>query len=305
MHPERSYSCARPVLLRPKRNSLRQDVGQGALSWWAKARQRVSACSEQDLQAVSLMPRETDELPSSGELPDPQQSLTRYLRLGFIMIGALLLSLLIAATLVQITGAVVGSGEVAVASKVKTIAHPDGGVIAQIWVRDGDRVKAGDPLIRFDTTVTAAGASLSETSLDQLLAQGARLRAERDGLLAIAFPPALANRSDASARRAMAGEQRLFDLRRTALTGEQAQLAERIQQFQQQIASYEAQIAANEKQTKLIAPELKGVRDLWKRKLVTINRLNELERTAVSLEGNIAELQANIAQTREIGRAHV
>src|SRR3546814_20236917 len=104
------------------------------------------------------------------------------------MMGALLLSLLIAATLVQNTVAVGGSGEVAVASKVKTIAHPDGGVIAQIWVRDGDRVKAGDPLIRFDTTVTAAGASLSETSLDQLLAQGARLRAERDGLLAIAFP---------------------------------------------------------------------------------------------------------------------
>src|SRR3546814_9846478 len=78
------------------------------------------------------------------------------------MIGALLLSLLMAATLVQITGAVVGSGEVAVASKVKTIAHPDGGVIAQIWVRDGDRVKAGDPLIRFDTTVTAAGARSEE-----------------------------------------------------------------------------------------------------------------------------------------------
>src|SRR3546814_2628102 len=62
-----------------------------------------------------------------------------------------------------------------------TLFRSDGGVIAQIWVRDGDRVKAGDPLIRFDTTVTAAGASLSETSLDQLLAQGARLRAERDG----------------------------------------------------------------------------------------------------------------------------
>src|SRR3546814_5447953 len=97
------------------------------------------------------------------------------------MIGALLLSLLIAATLIQITGAIVGSGEVAVASKVKTIAHPDGGVIAHIWVRDGDRVKAGDPLIRFDTTAQAPGVSLSETSLDQLLAQVARLRAARDG----------------------------------------------------------------------------------------------------------------------------
>src|SRR3546814_20943916 len=71
------------------------------------------------------------------------------------MMGTLLLSLLIAATLIQITGAIVGSGEVVVASKVKTIAHPDGGVIAHIWVRDGDRVKAGDPLIRFDTNVTA------------------------------------------------------------------------------------------------------------------------------------------------------
>src|SRR3546814_16183050 len=110
------------------------------------------------------------------------------------MIGALLLSLLIAATLVQITGAVVGSGEVAVASKVKTIAHPAGGVLAHIWVRDGDRVKAGDPLIRFDTTVTAAGASHSENSMDQIFAQGARLRAEPDGSLVLTFHPALTER---------------------------------------------------------------------------------------------------------------
>src|SRR3546814_14961303 len=92
------------------------------------------------------------------------------------MIGALLLSLLIAATLVQITGAVVGSGEVAVASKVKTIAHPDGGVIAQIWVRDGDRVKAGDPLIRFDTTVTAAGARPEERRLGKEFVSTCRSR---------------------------------------------------------------------------------------------------------------------------------
>src|SRR3546814_9670096 len=72
----------------------------------------------------------------------------------------------------------------------------------------------------------------------------------------------------------------------------------RISDWSSDVCSSDLQISANEKQTKLIAPELKGVRDLWKRKLVTINRLNELERTAVSLEGNIAALQANIAQTR-------
>src|SRR3546814_11727456 len=122
--------------------------------------------------------------------------------------------------------------------------HPDGGGIAQIWVRDGDRVKARDPLIRFDTTVTAAGAPLSETSLDQLLAQGARLRAERDGLLAIAFPPALATRSDASARRTMADDQRLLAHPRTALTGVQAPMAARLQQFQTKTFTDTMQLAA-------------------------------------------------------------
>src|SRR3546814_12763855 len=72
----------------------------------------------------------------------------------------------------------------------------------------------------------------------------------------------------------------------------------RISDWSSDVCSSDLQIAANKKQTKLIAPELKGVRDLWKRKLVTINRTNELERTAVSLEGNIAALQANIEQTR-------
>src|SRR3546814_19398687 len=105
MHPERSYSCARPVLPRPKRNSLRQDVGQGALSWWAKARQRVSACSDQDLQAVSLMTRETDDLPSYGELPEPQPSLTRYLRPRIIMHSSLLPSSLITALLTPLPSA--------------------------------------------------------------------------------------------------------------------------------------------------------------------------------------------------------
>ncbi|MCF8708540.1 HlyD family type I secretion periplasmic adaptor subunit [Rhizorhapis sp. SPR117] len=233
-----------------------------------------------------------------GELPDPRQSLDQHLRLGMMVVGALLLCLLAAATLVTITGAVAGAGQVAVASKVKSVAHPTGGVIAAILVQDGDRVKADAPLIRFDTRVAGVSASMSAMNLDQLLAQQARLQAERDGLSLIHFPAGLTLHADPSARQAMAGEQRLFQLRRAALSGQQAQLAERVRQLQQQIASYQAQIAANQKQSALIEPERKGVRNLWERKLVTINRLNELERTAVSLEGNVAALQADIAQTR-------
>jgi HlyD family secretion protein len=76
------------------------------------------------------------------------------------------------------------------------------------------------------------------------------------------------------------------------------QLAERVRQLDQQIRGYQAQIAASQRQTELIAPELAGVRELWEKKLVTINKLNSLERTAVDLDANVASLGANIAQSR-------
>lgn len=51
-------------------------------------------------------------------------------------------------------------------------------------------------------------------------------------------------------------------------------------------------------QRALIEPERRGVRDLWDRQLVTINRLNQLERSAVDLDGSAAALNAQIAQVR-------
>jgi HlyD family secretion protein len=68
--------------------------------------------------------------------------------------------------------------------------------------------------------------------------------------------------------------------------------------MEQQIGGYQSQISANSQQGALIKPELDGVRELWEKKLVTINKLNSLERTAVELDGSSAALSANIAQTR-------
>lgn len=221
---------------------------------------------------------------------DPRHSLRRYQRIGLALLGLLLLCLLLAASLVRMSGAVVGQGELVVASKVKTVTHPNGGVIAALLVKEGDSVRAGDPLIRFDSSVTEISAAMSDMSLNQLLARSERLRAERDGLTALRF--------SSTASETIADETRLFALRRAALRGEQAQLRERVHQREQQIASYQAQIAAYRQQAALIEPERQGVRDLWERRLVTINRLNELERTAVSLQGSIAALQADIAQAR-------
>lgn len=229
---------------------------------------------------------------------DPERSLRRNMRIGLITVAVLVFGLFGLASIVQVSGAVIGFGEVAVESKVKKIGHPTGGVIAELFVRDGDRVKAGQPLMRLDSTVSSVNAEVTGENLDQLLADKARLTAERDGFGAISFPRELLARTDPSARLAVAQARRLFALRRESVAGQRTQLVERVKQLEQLIESYRVQIAAGQEQMKLIGPERASVRDLWNKQLVTTSRLNQLERTAVDLEGNGASLQANIAQTR-------
>lgn len=229
---------------------------------------------------------------------DPQEGLRRNLRLGLVTVAALVFGVFGLAALVQIAGAVVAYGDVSVESRVKKVAHPTGGVVADVLVHEGDRVRKGQPLIRFDTTVSGAAADLSGASLEQLLARRARLTAERDGLGGIAWPDEL-TRSDAPrARAAMAEEDRLFRIRQGARAGQQAQVGERVRATQQEIGSLEAQLAAARRQSALIEPERAGMRKLWDKGLATLNRVNQLERSAVDLEGGAASLRAQIAQAR-------
>jgi HlyD family secretion protein len=228
---------------------------------------------------------------------DPDHNIKSKLRLSLIAIAVLIFGLGSAAAFVPMGGAVVGSGQVGVESRVKRVAHPTGGIISAIYVKNGDRVKKGDILMRLDDTVTGADAQLSGLSVDQLLAQRARLEAERLGVAGMALPSELRGSTDAGARKAIADEQKLFAIRRGEQAGMRAQLDARIRQYGQQIAGYRAQIDALQKQTALIEPERKGVKELWDKDLVTISRLNQLERTQVDFQGNIGALQAQIAQT--------
>jgi HlyD family secretion protein len=231
--------------------------------------------------------------------PDPgAERLRLRTRRAYVLIAALVLGFFGLAAILQVGGAVVGSGEVAVESNVKTLIHPTGGILKALMVRDGDHVAKGQLLMRLDQGVSSVGAESAAMGLEQLLARRARLEAERDGASSILFPPELTTKSDARAREAMARERQLFALRRRERDGSIALLKQRVQQYQEQIASYQAQIAAIESQMTLIEPELAGLRKLHDRQLVTINRLNEMERTAVQMKGSKAALESNIAEAR-------
>ena len=201
-----------------------------------------------------------------------------------------------AATLMPIGGAVIGTGSVGVESRVKRVAHPEGGTIAAIYVRNGDHVAKGQPLIRLDDTVSGSDASLAALSVEQLVSQRARLEAEQIDAAAIGFPPDLAGRTDPGAVKAMADERRLFAIRRAEAGRMRAQLAARIAQYRQQIAGYRAQMGAVGQEASLLAPERAGLEQLFDKGLVTLGRRNQTERQAVEYQGNVASLQTQIAQ---------
>ena len=203
------------------------------------------------------------------------------------------------ASTAEISGALIAQGSLVVDFNVKKVQHPTGGVVGEVRVHDGDWVKAGDILIRLDETVTRANLAIVTKGLAGLYARKARLAAERDGADAVAVPKEFAGRlDDPEVADALASERRLFDLRRTARAGQKDQLRQQIVQLQEQISGVAAQQDAKAKETTLIEQELKGVRELWKKNLIPLEKLTALEREQARLEGERGQLIAATAQAK-------
>jgi HlyD family secretion protein len=199
----------------------------------------------------------------------------------------------------ELSGAVVAPGSVVVDSHVKKVQHPTGGVVGEIRVRDGDRVNAGDLVVRLDETITRANLAVITKGLDELSARQGRLEAERDGLSMIKVHPKLqARSSDTEIAGLIMGEQSLFRLRREARDGLRAQLKQKIGQLREQIVGLEEQAGAKADEIKLIQNELEGVRELWRKNLVPITRVTQLEREATRLRGERGQLIASVAQAK-------
>ena len=231
------------------------------------------------------------------ERPAPTGSLDQTLRKSRILLAAVVVGLGAPLAFIPMTSAVIAGGEVTVASRVKKIAHPRGGVIAEIPVSNGTRVSAGQLLMRLDTNVSAASAAMTVESLDQLLAREARLRAERDAHGTIEFPAALlARQNDPLVANAISEEKRIFQLNRAARAGQHAAIQAQIAQASKASGSYVVQADVYRQQEALIAEERKANDALWEKRYTTLQRRNELARAAVGLHGNVASAEAQASQ---------
>ncbi|MBX9824175.1 MAG: HlyD family type I secretion periplasmic adaptor subunit [Xanthobacteraceae bacterium] len=228
---------------------------------------------------------------------DSTRSIHRHVLAGLIIVLVLAGGVGGWAGTMTLSGALIAQGQVVVDSNVKKVQHPTGGIVGELRVRDGDRVKQGDVVVRLDETVTRANLAIVNKGLNELYARRARLESERDGLASVKFPgDLLARESDPEVAALLDGERKLFDLRSSARNGQKAQLRQRIEQLQEEIRGLKAQRESKEKEIKLIIREKEGVHDLWKQKLVPLTKLTQIERDETRLEGEAGQLVAQTAQ---------
>lgn len=234
--------------------------------------------------------------PNTGDYP---ANVGRYIVLGIAVVVLMLGGMFYWAYQTNISGAVVTQGTLVVESSVKKVQHPTGGIVKEIYVKNGQRVQANELLIRLDDTLTRANLQVVSKQLDELEMREARLAAERDGADEIEVPESLLSRlSDTNVARIVEGEQTLFTSRRESLKKQVEQLRERIAQLQKESSGIEAQTQAKTTEMDLIAEELVGLKTLELKKLITTNRMVSMRREAARLQGERGQLVASAAKAK-------
>lgn len=224
------------------------------------------------------------------------ESIRRHLWGAGLFLCALLAMLVVWAAYLQISGAVIAPGAIVVETNVKTIKHKEGGIVAGIFVDNGDLVEAGDLLLRLDDAVTRANLAIIAKQLDELVAMEARLIAERDGS-GVVFPEALMTRSHRpEVKRIIDGQRQLRQARVAGLKGRIGQLKEQIGQLQRQIESLAVQTTAKSDEIELIVTELTGLERLLENQYVSTNRVLAVRRDKTRLSGEHGALQAEVAR---------
>jgi HlyD family secretion protein len=219
----------------------------------------------------------------------------RRVAIGMAMVAALTAGVGGWAATAKLSGAIIAAGLVVIDSNVKRIQHPTGGVIGELAVKNGMTVRAGAMVARLDDVQTRAGLGIVMSQLIELRARKARLEAEFKGQNEILFPDHLL-KLGADAAKAVAGEARLFDIRRTQQAAQVGQLKERVGQLKREIEGLGAQHSAKRDELALIRREEARVALLYKRGLVPETRMLAIKRDRTRIAGEVGVLTAQMAR---------
>jgi epimerase transport system membrane fusion protein len=236
--------------------------------------------------------------------PPWRQEMRRALRTG--VCGTLLgvLALIAWAALAPLAAAVIAEGTVKSVGNRKTVHHAEGGIVAAIHVKDGDRVVRGQPLVTLADERVAAGAqSLREQWMASTL-KAQRLSAETRGVHFAPDLKAFERVGEAAHDKPLSTslaqrEQELFAARARQQAEQARWLGEQLVQIQREIATQNELIATTESALALARRDLAANERLKAEGFISEARLSELQRVAADYRARMQTGQSQLAQARQ------
>ena len=199
----------------------------------------------------------------------------------------------------ELDSAAVATGSVIVDSKKKVVNHYEGGILKKLLVDEGQHVTAGQTLALLDGTRSESEIGQLRGERFGLMAKLARLRAEQRGQGNIAFPQELTASDEEYVGDILSDEQRLFSKRNEVYAAKRDAQAKQIEQFEAEAQALVSQINARTRQEKLVAEQLKGIRQLADKGYATRTQLVEVENNWSDLVGDMGEFKAQKAAAQQ------
>lgn len=224
----------------------------------------------------------------------------RLIRAGLVSIVLLMLGVSAWVALAPVNGAAIAPGVVKVDMNRKTVQHQEGGLVSEILVRDGDKVKAGQTLIVLKDIRVDAGNELAKTQLDADLAKAARLAAEQAWAPKVNFPEELVSRKDdPRVAELLQRETELFSARREAYGNQVALIRTQIRETEGEINGRKQQLYADGEAIRLLQEELSANAALVDEGFVSKVRILTLQRNRAELISRRGENESELSRARQ------
>lgn len=198
-------------------------------------------------------------------------------------------------------------GTLVSSSNKKVLNHPHGGILKHIYVKQGEKVHEGDPIIALDDVPFKAAYEAYKHQYYSLLASEARILAERDEETTISFPEEVTkNTDDPEVKKVIATQENLFKSRKEMINGQFNALKSKIMQLKKQVEGLKSRKNSAMKQYKFLIDKVEKAKIMQKKGYASNSMVMELETKQAAAESEMLNADVEISKTeQEISKVEV
>ncbi|MEB4676484.1 HlyD family type I secretion periplasmic adaptor subunit [Enterobacteriaceae bacterium G50] len=218
----------------------------------------------------------------------------RVVRITLWAILAFFVVMLTWAALADIDEVTRGDGRAIPSSRLQKVQNLEGGIISEVFVHEGEIVKAGAPLLRLDDTRFRSNAGESEADRLALEARVQRLTAQLADKETLELAPEIAQKSPDIAK----GEMELFTSIKQRIQSEIGGLNEQLVQKKQELLDYQAKASQTRRSLGLLQQEISMSEPLVAKGAISKVEILRLRRSEVDTRGQLESLTLAIPRAQ-------